>query len=443
MLWFKNTPLFRIKLIFLFIILTILSMGILAITTSIFLHTMLINYMYTYLNNQSKPVIEFYSIYSRDLAKEAKDMVDDITAENITAVVLSQDKKVLDVGSFEDSEKPISIDQNMINKFLEKPEGTFHIKDQDYAYVVKKTNDIYFVVIGKLKEVNKVIRKFVILLTSLTISMIVLSTLVLYFILNKILKQLESVTLISQEIYKGNTNIDIPDISSNDEFGIMFRAFKNMVQKLNNTIEIQKNFIADVSHEFKTPISYIKAQIELILTGVYQEDEIFEVLSKVYKQTDVLTKFTEDLLSLARLESNIPISKVEVDIPKMLKELKEEFSISNRNIVLDIKSQDTWIADNHYLKIAIKNLLENAIKYSDKDIILGFDGSCVYVKDFGPGIDKKDIPFIFERFYRVSKDKRGLGLGLSIVKAIAKAHDFNLKVEVDNGTTFYICNQKL
>lgn len=439
MLWFKKAPLFRLRLISLFTILTVFSMSILTITTSFFLHKMLINYMYTYLNNQAKPVIEFYSIYSKDLAKEAKDMVDDITAENITAVVLSKDGKVLDVGSFEDSERPIFVNQTLINTFLKKPLGTFYIKDQDYAYTVKKTNDIYFVVIGKLKEVNKIIKNFVVLFSILTISMIILSIVILYAILTKILKQLENVTKISQEIYAGNTNIYIPDIYSNDEFGIMFRAFKNMVEKLNNTIKIQKNFIADVSHEFKTPISYIKAQIEFILTGVYREDEIYDVLTKVYKQTDVLSKFAEDLLSLARLESNIPLSKTQVNIQELLNELKEEFSIQNRNITLDIKSQDSLMADKHYLKIAIKNLLENAIKYSDKDIIIGYDKDCIYVKDFGPGIPENELPFIFERFYRVSKDKRGLGLGLSITKAIAKAHGFDLKVEVKNGTTFYIC----
>lgn len=317
--------------------------------------------------------------------------------------------------------------------------GTFEEDGEDYAYIVKKTKDVYFVVIGRLREINKVIKQFIYMLIVLTVGIVIFSVLTIYTILNRILKQLDDITRISENIYAGNMDIDIPDSSTSDEFGIMFRAFKNMVEKLNNTIKIQKNFIADVSHEFKTPISYIKAQIEFILTGVYQEDEVFGVLKKVYKQTDVLSKFTEDLLALARLESNIPISKTELDVVLLLNQLKEEFAIQNRNIILDIKSQDTWIADPHYLKIAVKNLLENAIKYSDKDIILGYTGDCIYVKDFGPGIPKESLPFIFERFYRVSKDKRGLGLGLSIVKAVAQVHNFNLKVEVKDGTTFYIC----
>lgn len=104
MLWFKNTSSFRLRLITLFSVLVILSMGFVAISTSFVLHKILINYMYTYLNNQAKPVIEFYSIYSNNLAKEAKDMIDDITSENITAVVLSSNGSVLSVGSFEDSE---------------------------------------------------------------------------------------------------------------------------------------------------------------------------------------------------------------------------------------------------------------------------------------------------------------------------------------------------
>ncbi len=438
MFLFKDAP-FRLKLIILFSSLIIFSMGMVAISTSFFLHKILISYMYTYLNNQSKPVIDFYAIYSNDLTKEAKDMVDDITAENITGAVLSLDGKLIAVGSFEDSEKPIPITNSILKMFLTKPEGIFKENGEDYTYVVKKTKDVYFVIIGRLREINKVIKRFVMILGLLTISMVILSVGIIYTILNKILKQLEDITEISEQIYQGNTNIQIRDVDSKDEFGIMFRAFKNMVQKLNNTIKIQKNFIGDVSHEFKTPISYIKAQIELILTGVYQEDEVFDVLKKVYKQTDVLSKFTEDLLALTRLESNIPISKTEVSVEDILKELKEEFSIQNRNLILDIKSQKAWQADRHYLKVAIKNLLENAIKYSDKDIVLGYTGDCIYVKDFGEGIPQKDLPFIFERFYRVSKDKRGLGLGLSIVKAITDLHNFKLSVEVKEGTTFYIC----
>jgi His Kinase A (phosphoacceptor) domain./HAMP domain. len=309
MLWFKNISSFRLKLITLFSVLVILSMGFVAISTSFVLHKILINYMYTYLNNQAKPVIEFYSIYSNDLAKEAKDMIDDITSENITAVVLSSNGGVLSVGSFEDSEKPIPINNYILSLFLKKPMGTFEENGEDYAYIVKKTRDVYFVVIGRLREINKVIKQFIYMLTVLTIGVVVFSVLTIYTILNKILKQLDDITRISENIYAGNMDIDIPDSSSSDEFGIMFRAFKNMVEKLNNTIKIQKNFIADVSHEFKTPISYIKAQIEFILTGIYQEDEMFDVLKKVYKQTDVLSKFTEDLLALARLESNIPIRK--------------------------------------------------------------------------------------------------------------------------------------
>jgi len=439
MLWFERILSFRLKLILLFSALVIFSMSFVAISTSFFLHKILINYIYTYLNNQAKPVVEFYSIYSNDLVKEAKDMIDDITSENVTAAVLSLNGNVVDVGSFEDSEKPMPLTKSMVSLFLEKPMGTFEEKGEDYAYITKKTKDIYFVVIGRLREINKVIKRFVYTLIAITLGIIVFSVLFIYTILNRILKQLDDITKISQEIYAGNTDIDISDSTSNDEFGIMFRAFKNMVEKLNNTIKIQKNFIADVSHEFKTPISYIKAQTELILTGAYQEDEIYDVLKKVYKQTDVLSKFTEDLLALARLESSIPISKTHVDVVSLLKQLKDEFSIQNRNIVIDIKSQDTWIADQHYLKIAVKNLLENAIKYSDKDIILGYTGDCIYVKDFGPGIPEENLPYIFERFYRLSKDKRGLGLGLSIVKAVAQVHNFNLKVEVKEGTTFYIC----
>jgi hypothetical protein len=154
MLWFERILSFRLKLILLFSALVIFSMSFVAISTSFFLHKILINYIYTYLNNQAKPVVEFYSIYSNDLVKEAKDMIDDITSENVTAAVLSLNGNVVDVGSFEDSEKPIPLTKSMVSSFLEKPMGTFEEKGEDYAYITKK-NQRYLFCGNRKTEGNK------------------------------------------------------------------------------------------------------------------------------------------------------------------------------------------------------------------------------------------------------------------------------------------------
>ncbi len=250
-------------------------------------------------------------------------------------------------------------------------------------------------------------------------------------------------TDISKKIYEGNTDIKIPKPSSSDEFGILMKAFSDMVNKLNKTIEVQKSFIADASHEFKTPLSYIKAEIELILTGAYSQDDIYKTLKNIYKQIEVLNRFTEDLLALARLESNIPLKKEKIKVKDII---NSTINSLNKDILPRVKNickiEKEIIGDKHYLQIALKNLIENAYKYAPNSLIeIGCYETCIFVRDYGPGIKEEDRQKIFERFYRSEKDERGLGLGLAIVKAIAEAHGFSVKLESTEGkgSTFFIC----
>ncbi|HID79251.1 MAG TPA: histidine kinase [Aquificales bacterium] len=216
----------------------------------------------------------------------------------------------------------------------------------------------------------------------------------------------------------------------------------------------KKDFVANVSHELKTPISVISSIAEtLYLEEKYPFKKRF--LERILKRTKEMEALVEDLLILAALESkegkviweDINLKKLAEEVVQNLKEFTDE-----KNVTIKVEIPDNFRCrcDGHKISILLKNLVENAIKYNR-------EGGQVWIKayrsgkytvlevsDTGIGIPKKHLPFIFERFYRVDKSRsreiRGTGLGLSIVKHIALIHGGKVEVESQpgNGSTFRI-----
>ncbi len=253
------------------------------------------------------------------------------------------------------------------------------------------------------------------------------------------------------------------DIENNDELDELIkqtiRASK-MVEKelvrLNKIENYRKEFIGDISHELKTPIFAIQGFIETLLNGAIHDEEVNEVfLQKAMNNVNRLTYLTKDLMEISRLEtgelkSNIQemfLRDVVLDVVENL-----QYKADNENIELIVHDFDKNIqirADRNQIKQVLINLIENAIKYNRVNgkvevglNRLGEDKVEVYVKDYGIGIDEKDIERVTERFYRVdksrSREKGGTGLGLSIVKHIIEAHGEKLTIESkpDEGSVF-------
>ncbi|MCR5824610.1 MAG: HAMP domain-containing histidine kinase [Lachnospiraceae bacterium] len=231
-------------------------------------------------------------------------------------------------------------------------------------------------------------------------------------------------------------------------------SIRYMGDKLNNSDEIQRKFLSNVSHDFRSPLTSIRGYLEAMkdgTIGVEQQEKYFDIL--LY-ETDRLTKLTSNLLQLNNIDDNgLMLNMTVFDINKMIRQIALTFegTFKKKKLVLNLvfSQKETFVeADEGRIQQVIYNLLDNAIKFSNSDssikITTEDKGNKVYitVKDYGMGIPRESINRIWERFYKSDasrgRDKKGSGLGLSIVKEIIKAHDQNISVAstVGVGTEF-------
>ena len=216
----------------------------------------------------------------------------------------------------------------------------------------------------------------------------------------------------------------------------------------------RRDFIANVSHELRTPLTSIQGYTETLLDGTLTDNHVREFLEIIRKNSARMSRLTEDLLTLARVESGEHRFDVQrVSAEELLHDALESYREVARPYGVDLAVEGSVPAsqvnaDREAIHQIFSNLIENALKYaaSGKKVILGARaaGSCVefYVRDFGPGISSEHLPRLFERFYRVdkarSRESGGTGLGLAIAKHIVFAHGGTIRAdsELNHGSTF-------
>lgn len=232
----------------------------------------------------------------------------------------------------------------------------------------------------------------------------------------------------------------------------------NDVTRLQRLETVRRDFVANVSHELKTPITSIKGFVEALLDGAMKDpEEAQRFLRIVARQTDRLTAIIEDILTLSRVEDQAENCRIHLEpgpIKDVLKSAIQlcELQAKAKDIRMELGCPDGLLArvNAPLLEQAVVNLIDNAIKYSDAGKEVSVTGElqngevAICVRDSGCGIEPEHLPRIFERFYRVDKARSrklgGTGLGLAIVKHIALAHGgtVNVSSTPGQGSTFSI-----
>jgi two-component system phosphate regulon sensor histidine kinase PhoR len=216
----------------------------------------------------------------------------------------------------------------------------------------------------------------------------------------------------------------------------------------------RRDFIANVSHELRTPLTSIQGYTETLLDSPIEDNHVREFLEIIRKNGARMSRLTEDLLTLARVESGEQRFGIQqVSTEELLQDARESFREVARTYGVDLVIENSVPesrvnADREAIHQIFSNLIENALKYaaSGKRIILGARATTAgvefYVTDFGPGISSEHLPRLFERFYRVdkarSRESGGTGLGLAIAKHIVLAHGGTIRAEseLNHGSSF-------
>ncbi|WP_052353811.1 two-component system histidine kinase PnpS [Neobacillus jeddahensis] len=248
----------------------------------------------------------------------------------------------------------------------------------------------------------------------------------------------------------------VPIIGTNNVWKGVLLVFHDITE-LKKLEQMRKDFVANVSHELKTPVTSIKGFAETLLDGAMNNKDSLEAfLSIILKESDRLQTLIQELLELSKIEQQgFQLNIQEVDLYPLLNEVIKllEGKAKAKNLRLEFYSKQKQVlinADIDRLKQVFINLIGNAITYTPaegdiKIILLDYEENVrIHVKDTGVGINKEDIPRIFERFYRVdrarSRNSGGTGLGLAIVKHLIEAHHGSISVrsKMGEGSEFII-----
>lgn len=274
-----------------------------------------------------------------------------------------------------------------------------------------------------------------------TILMIVF--ILLYFSIRKILAPIKSLILGVQKVSDGDYNYKIP-VSSCDELSELAESFNSMTRKVNGVVKSKEQLLLDVSHELRSPLTRAKVALEFI------DDK--ETKDSIVSDLSEMDTMIGEILESERL-SNVhgKLNKEVWNIKEIITDISALYNKEKVLVSVDVLENLEVIVDRKRVLTVLKNIIENSLKYSDAEItpveisIKDNDRSLeINIKDYGIGIPKEDISFVFEPFYRIDKSRSkktgGYGLGMSLCKKIMEAHNGSIKIisEINKGTTIVL-----
>jgi signal transduction histidine kinase len=271
-----------------------------------------------------------------------------------------------------------------------------------------------------------------------------------------VVRPIQRMVAAAQGVANGEAQGRIP-LSGPEEVRGLASAFNEMVERVDAGRRAQRDFVANVSHDLKTPLTAIRGFAQAILDGTASDEPARrQAASVIQAEADRLHRLVEDLLDLARIDAGqMAFSLAPLDLPGVLRGVAERLALkaAAKEVRIDnqVASLPNLAGDGDRLAQVFTNLLDNAIKHSPSGEAVSLTGEAergwvtVHVSDAGPGIPAEDLPRIFDRFYQVDKarpadESRGVGLGLAISREIVQAHGGRLTAQsrVGAGSRFTV-----
>jgi two-component system, OmpR family, sensor histidine kinase MprB len=217
------------------------------------------------------------------------------------------------------------------------------------------------------------------------------------------------------------------EVTSKDELGRLARSFNTTLDSLERSVEAQRHLVADASHELRTPIASLRANIQTLEhAGRLPATELRSLRADIVAELDELTALVADIVELAR-GSKPGESEDEVRLDEIVESVAHRARGRANGIAIDVSTEPTVVRGApDRIQRAVSNLVDNALKWSPGDgrVEIDLAGGQLSVRDHGPGFEESDLPYIFDRFYRAdaARSLPGSGLGLAIVRQAAEAH---------------------
>jgi len=316
--------------------------------------------------------------------------------------------------------------------------------------------DNYILQMGlSLKAVYSKTRRVLILIIFSGVLLLLFASAGGNFVIRKAIHPVVNVAQTANQITTDDLSHRIDVQKRKDEIGVLVKTFNDMISRLDRSVKEIKQFSGDVSHELRTPLTNIRGEIEVVLRKDRGKDEYRKALKSALEETYHMEKIIDDLLLLSRTESlkreNL---KQKVQLDELLLSVyeryespanKKDINVELKNIIpLTIKGQRAL------LERMFSNLIDNAVRYTksrgkiEMSLYKEHQTGIFIISDTGIGIPQDSIPYIFDRFYVVeksrSKERGGVGLGLSIIKRVADIHGASIKVrsKINKGTEFEV-----
>ena len=337
---------------------------------------------------------------------------------------------------------------NLVNNFT---------REKSIMNATRLSNNLYIFISTSLIPLDSTINIIEQQLIIVSIVVLLLSIVVAYFISKRLSNPIIRISKAAKLISKGKLKTNFDSGSDIKELIDLTDALNDMKEELSKTEELQKDLMANVSHDLKTPLTMIKAYAELILDiNIDDKEKCKSNLNIIIEEVNRLNDLVNDILALTKVENDL--DKLDIssfDLIKLIKRIVKQHNIYvikdgySIEFIHDNIDKLMINADKKKLEQVIYNLLNNALNYtgSDKKVIIKVvedeKDYTIMVIDSGKGIDKKEIDHIFDRYYRSKKNHKryvyGTGLGLSIVKNILLLHnyEYGVKSTKNKGTTFY------
>jgi len=334
-------------------------------------------------------------------------------------------------------------DTKMGDHAIRQIQVPLHVKNKKIGYII---------VAMSLADSKSVLNNLFDIMCLSFLAILLLLFFIARFFAGRSIKPINSIINTSRIITKDNLKIRIPLPKTRDELYTLSGTINNLLERIEDTIEREKQFTSDASHELRTPLTVIKGTLEVLIRKPRDNKEYEEKINYCIKEVDHLNTLVDQLLLMARYENqkqNIQTESVYLNalILDVLTLNAEKIKVKNLNIKFDAK-QDFYVKSDNFLVITIlRNLLSNAIKYTNDNgevsILLSEQNNKTVCKisDNGIGIEKTDLESVFSPFFRSGSTEhpeiKGTGLGLSIVKRITELLQVEFKIDskIGEGTT--------